>query len=194
MADDLWKTYAVYVCNFVLSSNYSASWKLAVWRITASPLLSEISFIIINLSQATWPIHRHSHTRTQYTIIQKKENKKTYMLFAHRLFAILCIRISWILSMGVGPPLGWVWVGLDWVSYLVDWVWFGSMRCIHGQLCESVTVLHTVGDKEFDVVWARNDTARLRYRPDDGSDNDHDDTGSWEDPHVPPDSAGDWLT
>ena len=31
---------------------------------------------IIYLSQATWPIHRHSHTRTQYTIIQKKENKK----------------------------------------------------------------------------------------------------------------------
>ena len=31
----------------------------------------------------TWPIHRHSHTRTQYTIIQKKESKKklkeTYM-------------------------------------------------------------------------------------------------------------------
>ena len=31
---------------------------------------------IIYLSQATWPIHRQSHTRTQYTIIQKKENKK----------------------------------------------------------------------------------------------------------------------
>jgi len=29
---------------------------------------------IIYLSQATWPIHRHSHTRTQYTMIQKKKN------------------------------------------------------------------------------------------------------------------------
>ena len=31
---------------------------------------------IIYLSQATWPMHRHSHTRTQYTIIQKKEKIK----------------------------------------------------------------------------------------------------------------------
>jgi len=34
---------------------------------------SIINQSIIYLSQATWPIHRNSHTRTQYTITQKKE-------------------------------------------------------------------------------------------------------------------------
>jgi len=43
---------------------------------TCGSVVLKSNYQIIYLSQATWPIHRHSHTRTQYTIIQKKENKK----------------------------------------------------------------------------------------------------------------------
>jgi len=46
---DLRKTDVVYMCNIVLSSYYSAPFKVAVWRITASPLLSKIMFFALAL-------------------------------------------------------------------------------------------------------------------------------------------------
>jgi len=89
------------------------------------------------------------------SLLHKHKKKKVPLACIHNLIqdekfinVLLCVFAVQVRSRSdrteAELSMGWVdpWVGLGWVSYLVGWVRFGSMKWTHGQLCTEVVSYH----------------------------------------------------